>query len=128
MKVQQGFTLIELMVVVAIIGIIAAVAYPSYGRYVMEARRSDAHTALLNMADRQERFYLQNNTYSANIADLITGAPVSPENYYTLSVSNVSASTYTLTATPVGAQLSDAACNPIELTHAGQKTPALCWQ
>lgn len=125
MKVQQGFTLIELMIVVGIIGIIAAIAYPSYVDQMRETRRSDAHAALLRMADQQERFYLQNNTYTANAASV--GGAASQEGFYTLAVTAASVNGFTLTASAAGAQLSDTPCLQIVLTSAGQKTPAVCW-
>ena len=128
MKKMSGFTLIELMIVVAIIAILATIGYPAYKREVTRTSRADAHSALLRMADMQERFYLQNNTYTANIADL--GGATSNEGYYDLAVSNVTNSTYTLTATPApgSKQNADAECIAgIVLTHAGVKTPQECW-
>lgn len=126
MRVQQGFNLIELMIVVAIIGIMASIAYPSYTQHMRETRRSDAHSALMRMADLQERFYLQNNSYTATASEV--GGANSSEGYYTLAVTNVTASGYQLTATAVGVQSSDTNCQSIVLTSAGQKTPAICWQ
>jgi len=63
---HKGFSLVELMVTVAVVATIAAVAIPSYRQYVMRASRADATAALLRLASNQERFYLQNNTYASD--------------------------------------------------------------
>lgn len=131
MKKQNGFTLVELMVTVAIIGIIAGLAYPAYQGYMEKSRRSDARVALLRMADAQERFYLQNNTYSANVNDV--GGTATDSQYYTLAVTAADANTFTLTATPVatGPQAHDAACPDLILDSAGLKTSSgvgPCWK
>ena len=67
---QSGFTLIEMMIVVAIIGIISAIAIPSYTSYLKKARRADAKVSLTKMADAQERWYLQKSTYTNSVADV----------------------------------------------------------
>jgi len=117
----------ELLIVVAIIGIIAAVAYPSYQNQMMQSRRSDAQVALLRMADAQERWYLQNNTYTTVVANV--GGTGTENNWYQLAVTAADASTYTLTATPVagGPQAGDGTCPAITINQAGQKLPAACW-
>lgn len=105
-RVSGGFTLIELMIVVVVVAILAAIAFPSYARYVEQARRADGKAALLEAAQRLERHYTQNNTY--------VGAPVndeSPDGYYSITVI-INATTdpdlpppnFTLTATPEGVQ------------------------
>ena len=76
MRKNSGFTLIELMIVVAIVGILAAIAYPNYIDSVRKSRRSLAKAALMEAAQKQEAFYARNATYTANLADL--GYPDSP--------------------------------------------------
>lgn len=109
---HAGFTLIELMIVVAVIGILTAIAYPAYTDSVRKARRTDAKNALLDLAGRQERFFSMNNTYTktaANLkyaafpADVLTSGNV----YYQLTVSAADGTSYSATATPTGAQAND---------------------
>ena len=125
-KRYAGFTLIELMIVVAIIGIIAAIAYPSYQQYVERARRSDAQTALLGLASAMERHRTANNSYKgAGAPD--TGAPAiypdeSPldggNKFYDLRIQAVTDTTYTLRATPKNGQAGN---GKLELKHTGAR-------
>ncbi len=120
-----GFTLVEIMVVVAIIGIIAAIAYPSYQSSIRKTHRTDAKQTLLDIGQKMERYYTENNTYAT--ATLGSGgthiAPTSsPEGYYTLSFTTQTAATYTLRATRTtkGGQNSDE-CGEFTLTETGAK-------
>ncbi|PCI09283.1 MAG: pilus assembly protein PilE [Gammaproteobacteria bacterium] len=125
-KRNRGFTLVELMVVIAIVGILASVAYPSYIDSVKKAQRADAIDALLVESGRMEEFYMNSDTY--------TGATVanatSSEGFYNMSVViPVSGLTYTITAAPV---TTDTLCGNLTLDSLGQKgvsvgTVAACW-
>lgn len=134
---QSGMTLIELMIVVAIVGILAAIAYPSYQEQALEGRRSEGRSALLEIAQAQERFYTANGSYAASIADSdgdgdpsndLNGVSGTTENgYYTLTTTG--GSTFTATATPTAA---DADCTTITLTNLGVKggtgaDSSKCW-
>lgn len=125
-KSENGFTLIELMVVIAIVGILAAIAYPSYTDSVRKTKRSDAQIALSRAATLQEREYTQNNAYTNTMANI--GGATSDEGYYTISASIAActSSCYLLSATPVagGAQASDEDCWTITLDHTGRKASA----
>lgn len=141
-KHSQGFTLIELMIVVAIVGIITAVAVFSYSSSIEKARRSCATGALLDIAALQERNFFQNNQYSTDLSALY-GATSCPDGYYDLSVAYTASGTacatekncFTITATAVGAQLNDEFCQTLTLTHTGLKgatgasgdTTSTCW-
>lgn len=136
---ERGFTLIELMAVVLIIGILAAIAYPSYEQYVRQARRTDGHGALLHTAGQLEKFYSQCGQYTTAITTGSISAcsglgmsATSPDRHYSLTVTTgnvgtVSAQTYTLTAaprttpTPASPQVNDTECGSLTLTNAGVK-------
>ena len=131
----RGFTLIELLVAVVIVGILAAIAYPSYQSYVQKSRRTDAKASLAMAAQQLERYDTQQNTYAT--ATLGTGGVYptqSQAGYYNLALSNLGQATYTITATPTGNQASDA-CGRFTLDQAGTKgvaggtitNPSLCW-
>lgn len=125
MKKQNGFTLIELMIVVAIIGILSAIAYPSYQSYMKKSARADAKVGLSKLADKQERFYLQNNTYTATIADLNTST-TSEEGYYTFTITSddlLSGFIITATAVTGKSQANDTGCTVMTLSSTSAKTP-----
>lgn len=119
---QAGFTLIELIIVVAIIGIISAVAFPSYTSYMKKSRRADAKIALTKMADAQERWYLQNSTYTSTVANV--GGADSPDGYYTMAITSADVNAYVMSATAKsdGAQADDTQCEAFVLSSLGTKT------
>ncbi len=101
---SKGITLIELMIVVAVVAILAGVAYPAYTDQMTKTRRSDGHAALLEAMSRQEKFYTNNNTYTTSLSNLTygvdgNGKADSPENYYKISARACGVNTCN-TATP----------------------------
>lgn len=118
---QQGFTLVELMIVVAIIGIIAAIAYPSYQRYVIKTKRADAMTELQNIASKIEDRKLSQSTYaSVSTTDLSGSFPRQGTALYSISLPTTLSSSWTITATPVtGGQM--ASDGTLTLSANGQK-------
>jgi type IV pilus assembly protein PilE len=128
---QRAFTLIELMVGVAVVGILLAVAVPGFQSQMQKSRRVDAMNALATAQQAQERWRGNNISYAASLATLGLGAATA-DGYYTLAVSGASATGYTLTATAVAgkSQARDTACSALKLTVVrGDATtgPAGCW-
>lgn len=133
-----GFTLVELVIVILIIAILGAIAYPSYQDQVRRTRRADAKAALLETAQFLERFYTQNNRFDQ---DLEGAAPVLPYDrspregssvFYTIQFNGApTATTYSIEAVPQGAQLADD-CGTLRVDQSGQRTTtagvaADCW-
>lgn len=116
MKNNKGFTLIEVMIVVAIIGILAAIAYPSYDEYVKRGNRTEGQAYLLDMAARQERYFSQNNEYADTVTKLGLSSNVSETGKYTLTIGTNNG--YTLTATQ---QFNDTKCGNLTLNALGEK-------
>ncbi len=126
-KNRQGFTLIELMIVVAIVGILAAVAIPSYQQYIQKTRRVDAKETLMRLATLQERFFFQKSSYTKDLAELgVAGTPpLSPEGWYEIGMSPICTGTgttlcsaFTITATAIGAQANDKRCETFSIDQA----------
>jgi type IV pilus assembly protein PilE len=145
MKKQQGFNLVELMIVVVIVGIIAAIAYPSYQEQMRTTRRADCSGALASFGNAMERYYTVNNTYrGAGAAGGDTGTPtIFPGSCpidggtatYNLTIQAANDSTFEVRAAPTGVQANDK-CGTLTLTNTGRKnitgaatgmTPEKCW-
>jgi type IV pilus assembly protein PilE len=116
---MRGVTLLELMIVVAIVGILAALAYPSYREQSRRTHRADGKGALLQTAQQLERCYTRFSSYN-NVNCAVALPFNSPENHYVIaSVGAIGASAFTLSATPQGGQADDAKCGVLRLTSAG---------
>ena len=117
----RGLTLIELMIAVAILGILSAMAYPSYAAHLSKGRRADARAALLDVAQRMERYYTERGTYiGATLGSTGVYPAASSQGYYTMALSAQTLSAFTVTATPTGVQSSDA-CGRFNYNQAGTK-------
>ena len=133
---QRGVTLIELMIVVVIVAILAAVGYPSYRNHAIRSARSDARVELMDALTRQEQFFLNNKEYADTLAELDFSG-TSENGYYTLSIDTPTAgcaisNCYAMRATPIGPQADDTDCAALTINSNGAKSatgsdPASCW-
>ena len=133
---SHGFTLIELMITVAVIGILAAVAYPAYLDQVRKARRADAQATLLSISARQQQMLLDTRSYAAAAAaaDIPAALNISVPNTVSqtydisIAVGTATVPSFVATATPKGTQSADK-CNVMSINQTGSKSPAIatCW-
>ncbi len=131
-KHMHGMTLMELMIVVVIIGIITAIAFPNYRQFVARAKRTEAKAALLQIATNQERFYLQNSTFTTDMTMLGFQADpfITNSDSYSISVTAADASDYTAVATYQFTDEESNKCNTWQINGRGTKTSAPytdCW-
>ena len=130
---MRGITLLELMIVVVIIGFLAVIAYPNYRGFVARAKRNEAKAALLQIATQQERFYLQNNTFTCDMTQLsfpVPAAYITDSQSYTVDVTTCDASNFTAQAVYNNADDELAKCGFYQIDGRGQRmsNPDLdCW-
>ena len=145
MNRQRGFTLIEIMIVVAIVAIIASIAYPSYQAQVLQTRRADAHASLTDISARQERHMAQRNSYARNFGPNANGlgletqanrnSTLSNDEFYTMTMTSDPCgdfnNCYTIIATAASPQDQDTECATITLSSTGVKSGTTagdtCW-
>lgn len=142
---QRGFTIVELMVTVAVVAILAGISVSSYRRYAMRANRTEARIALLAIQTGQEKWYLQNNQYAQALATLVAAPPaglgipidatgLTTGGHYQVSFTAAAANAYTVQAVAVGTQVNDeAACRTYTVNQLGVFTPPqgntnTCWR
>jgi type IV pilus assembly protein PilE len=136
-RASAGFTMIELMIVVAIVAILAAIAYPSYTNYITKTKRVAAQGCLSEYANYMERYYTTNLNYSKDAAGTAivlptldcAGAPRTGSSY-SYGLSSASSSAYVVQAVPIAAQLTrDTKCGTLTMDQTGARTPTVegCW-
>ena len=116
---RAGFTLIELMIVLAVLAILTIVALPTYQSYITKSRRADAMIALQHVANEQEQFYFDNNRYSASLTSISVDS-TSPDGHYTISLTSVSTTLFKARAVPVAGG-SQAGSGRFEIQSTGAK-------
>lgn len=123
-----GFTLIELMIALAVIGILAAIAYPSYQSAMVKNRRASAQAHLMDIAQREQQYLLDNRAYTDQLSDLGVTTPTDVSAYYSISVpiGTGSVPSFTATATPI-AGTPQASDGTLTLTNTGVRSPAAKW-
>lgn len=134
-NLEHGFTLIELMITIAIVGILAAVAFPSYQTHVLRTHRVTAGSCLAEMAQQMERYYTSNLSYTgAAVPAPSCVNDVAARYSFAFATAQPTATTYTINAVPAGAQTQDTRCGTLSITQAGVKgktgtdTLANCWR
>ncbi|MBA2412950.1 MAG: prepilin-type N-terminal cleavage/methylation domain-containing protein [Burkholderiaceae bacterium] len=127
---QHGFTLLEVIVVMAVVAILAAVAIPNYSEYVMRSHRADAQSFISDVASRQSQFFLDRRSYSTTVAALNVTPSAAVAARYTIGIAVVAGppAGFQVTATPTGAQASDR-CGLLTVDQANNRTAigTRCW-
>lgn len=118
-----GFTLMELLVTIAIIGILASIAYPAYQSYLLNARRGEARIELIKAQLKQTSLHILNPSYSDDERKL----GLTNSDYYIFEVISASFTTYSIQAVARGSQIQDSGCTTIKVDQDNHFTPANCW-
>ena len=141
MKYNKGFTLVELMIAVVIVGILASIAIPAYTQYTVRAKRAAAESFIMSVANKQEQYILDARHYADTLALLNMTPPADVSAHYNITITNVGTPpvyttppAYTINAVPTGAQLAnDTKCGTVSIDQAGTKgetgtgTVSDCW-
>lgn len=133
---KNGYTLIELLVTMAIVGILASIAIPSYNNYVIKSRRAEGRSFIIEIMQRQEKFYTENSTYTTTLTQV--GYPaataMSEDGHYRVTAAAALdgiGNNVILTAQPIGSQASDTECGSFIMNSNGSKTTSTsaltCW-
>lgn len=124
MRRHAGFTLIEMLITVAVVSLLAAIAYPSYQDQVRKSRRAEAQSLLMDIGTRQQQRLLDVRNYAASTADLNVNIPTSVSPYYTITINTPAGAvppTFTANATPLNSQAKDK-CGTLGIDNTNTKT------
>ncbi|MEJ2574421.1 MAG: type IV pilin protein [Gammaproteobacteria bacterium] len=125
---SRGFTLLELVIAIAVVGILATIAYPAYTRQLIKGHRASAQSYLLDVAQHEQQYLLDNRSYAATEAALNMSTPSDVAQYYTVQIAApaVTPPTFTITATPIAGTM-QASDVTLSVTDANVKSPAGYW-
>ncbi len=126
----RGFTLVELLITIVVVGILVSIAYPAYTDHLRKSRRAEAQRVLMDIALRQQQILLDTKAYAADLAGSGASVPPSVTPFYDITVTGTNtagaAPAFTATAVPRGAQASDS-CGTLTVNQASARTPTNCW-
>ena len=124
---QLGMTLIELLIVVAVVGILAAIAYPSYQSYLVKGNRTAAQAYMQDIASKEQQYLLNARTYTTSLGDLgLATVPADVDKYYTVTINPATATAFTVTATPKTGTKQEGD-GTLTLDQLGNRSPASKW-
>ncbi len=128
-KPQHGFSLIDVLIAVAIVGILAAIAFPSYQSAMRKSNRAAAESYLADVAQRQQQYLLDQRSYASSVSTLGVAAPASVTPFYTIAIAVTAGPPpgFTASATPTGSQALDLSGQPLTITNTGAKGPSGAW-
>jgi type IV pilus assembly protein PilE len=126
---HRGFTLIDVLITVAIVAILATIAYPAYQDAVRKSNRAAAESHLSDIAQRQQQFLLDQRAFAADLTTLGVTTPASVTPYYTITIAVVAGPPpgFTVTAAPIGSQAGDLSGASLTITNTGLKGPSGAW-
>jgi type IV pilus assembly protein PilE len=126
---HRGFSLIDVLITVAIVGILAAIAYPSYQSVMRKSNRAAAESYLADVAQRQQQYLLDQRSYASTVSTLGVPTPASVTPYYTIAIVVAAGPppSFTASATPIGSQAGDLSGQPLTISNTGAKGPSGAW-
>jgi type IV pilus assembly protein PilE len=126
---HRGFTLIDVLITVAIVAILTAIAYPSYQSAIRKSHRAAAESHLADVAQRQQQYLLDQRSYASSVSTLSMTTPATVTPYYTIAVAVAAGPppSFTASATPIGAQASDLSGQALTISNTGAKGPYGAW-